>query len=755
MTQDPAWIVSTQALDAPTRAQFSSVCTISNGYLGLKGVIHEDRTTAKPTTIINGVYDLCDMFSTLPASNEERVYLHPEHFAGATPSPAVANLPNPLYIRLFIEGEEVSFARGEITSFTQSFDTRTARHMYQYVYTDARKKKTRVEVEQFAHITEIHRAYMRYRLTPLNYSGTLIVLSGIDGDVVSNVTHERQCTVTEMHAQDDILALDARTHDRGIRVKMRTHTVITPRPDAAQCFREDKAIVTRAIVSLKENTTVTLDKTMVMACDNDENNGLAISPDDDIRTAVHGGYDMAYASHVAGWDDIWQHADITIEGDETAQLWLRFCLCHCSAAAPRYAPLSVPVKLLTGDYYQGNTFYDTDLYIIPLYTFTHPAWTKSFLQWRLKGHENACKIAKNLGYPGAKFAWQSGPEGEECLGKWWRFTHSNIHINADIVYATCQYVAATGDKAFLEKEMTPMILDFARFYAARARHDAATDTYHYDGVSGPDEGHCTSTDNYYTNYLVRFTLRVAAALPDADKADAQQWCEIADKIAFLYDEQTRVYEQFDGFYALEDISDDFFARRRDRKEWFAPVRPYQAIHQPDVEMAMTMFRDEFDDETVHANHAYYYPRTMNFSSMSFAINAITCADAGDLKGAYDNFMITAGSDIDATLTGRGDTAHGLHGTAMGGAWMALVFGLAGVTWRDNFLTITPRVPAHWTGVRFTLVLHGTPIHIAIDKKTITVSAETRDANRSLTIAHADERVTLTTTPVTHTFTRSL
>ena len=57
--------------------------------------------------------------------------------------------------------------------------------------------------------------------------------------------------------------------------------------------------------------------------------------------------------------------------------------------------------------------------------------------------KTADHFAAELGFKGAKFAWQSGPQGEECLGQWWRFVHSNIHINADVVYALMQYCDAT------------------------------------------------------------------------------------------------------------------------------------------------------------------------------------------------------------------------------------------------------------------------------------------------------------------------
>ena len=100
--------------------------------------------------------------------------------------------------------------------------------------------------------------------------------------------------------------------------------------------------------------------------------------------------------------------------------------------------------------------------------------------------------------------------------------------------------------------------------------------------------------------------------------------------------------------------------------------------------------------------------------MSFAINAVAAADAGDLDDAYRSFIVAAGLDLDEELTGRGDTHAGLHGTALGGAWLAVVLGFAGVALTEEGLRIDPRLPAQWTRLRFNLAVVDTLIFIYIN-----------------------------------------
>jgi trehalose/maltose hydrolase-like predicted phosphorylase len=724
----------------------------------------EERGDTMPTTIVNGVFDLCDMFSTLPPSKEEQKYLEPDYFAEAGPSPSVANLPNPLHVRVFVDGSELSFSRGIVTGFTRKLNLRDASYSYRYTITGKEGRRTRIDMVRFCDAVNIHRAYVRYAVTPLNYSGRISLASGIDGSLVSNVVKDRQFDVTAVSSSGPgTCSMTALTRDRHISIYEDLHNTISVMPAPAcrllftakgltvaapgkssrgiarEMICEDKVVSEHISANVQKGQAFFLEKVMVVSTTEDKRHAAVIDREQELACAVKDGFAGAYVYHRDCWKGFWRRCDVGIDGDQQAQQYLRFCLYHLVAAAPRHTRrLGVPVKLLTGEYYQGTTFYDTDTYIVPFYTFTQPAWARNCLEWRFAGLRHGRRIAAELGYKGAKLAWQAGPYGEECLGKWWRFVHSNIHINADVVYALMQYYDTSGDETFMLNRGVELLIESARFYASRTRYSRKNDCYQLQGVSGPDEGHCTSTDNFYTNYLVKQNLLIAAdivesvrdqyprkyetlaAKLDFKPAECRQWRRIAEKIRFLYDPETHIYEQYDGFYALLPVGDDFFARRRDRKEWFAPVRPYQAIHQPDVIMAMLLYRHHFSPDVFRANQAYYYPRTMNFSSMSYSLNAIACAETGDMNEAYKNFIITAGMDIDQQLTGRMDTAAGIHGTSCGGAWMAAVFGFGGVQFIDGCLHITPRLPRKWKSLSCMLVLKNEEFSITVTRKNVTV-----------------------------------
>lgn len=745
MSDFDTWTVINTSAAAHTLGQWNSVCTISNGYVGLKGNLAEHREGPCPTTLINGVYDELDMFGLLRLSAEERRYLDPRYFDSAGKSPAVANLPDPLFVQVFVNERELSIGRGELLDFAQMLDLRTGVYRYRFDYRDGQGHTTRIEMERFASLRHAHRVFMRYRVTPLDHQAPIRVHSGINARVHSNLTGERQFRISNLWCWPPevcrlIVLTPARNHE--VRLAVRNRLLGPPASAGPAGVAEHDAAYTRYVFeAAPRGQTITLERYIVLACSEDLRHGVTTDWEAELRAAEEQGFAAALAEQAAAWEELWSRCDVQIEDDAPAQLGLRFCLYHLLAAAPRFSDrLSVPVKLLSGDYYQGNTFYDTDLYIVPFYTFTRPELARTCLNFRYEGLRAGREIARNLGYDGAKLAWQAGPYGEECLGLWWRFTHTNIHINADVAYALMQYYRASGDETFMAERGVDLLVETARFFASRAVYDRQRDAFDIHDVAGPDEGHCESTNNFYTNVMAIRNLRWAADLlellastdPQTHAAvvrrlairsdEPGRWRHVAERLTLLFDPQTGRYEQYAGFYQLKPIPADLLAKRR---EWFVTVAPYQALNQPDVLMALALLRDEFDRDVLRANWEYYRDKSMNFSSMSFVINSLMAAELGELEEAYKHFVITTGMDLDEQLTGRRDTHQGLHGTAMGGAWLAAVGGFGGFHLGERGPRLDPRLPDKWSALRFNLMLRGQLLDVAIDRQYVTVTPAQR------------------------------
>ena len=98
-----------------------------------------------------------------------------------------------------------------------------------------------------------------------------------------------------------------------------------------------------------------------------------------------------------------------------------------------------------------------------------------------------------------------------------------------------------------------------------------------------------------------------------------------------------------------------------------------------------------------ANFRYYEPRCSHGSSLSPAMHGLAAARLGDTEMALRFFRQTAAIDLADT---HAATDGGVHIAALGGIWMLAVFGFAGVSFRNDDLTIDPRLPAGWRRLTF-------------------------------------------------------
>ena len=92
-----------------------------------------------------------------------------------------------------------------------------------------------------------------------------------------------------------------------------------------------------------------------------------------VNTILPKGIAFVTVAHESAWHSRWEDADVKVEGDTFLQQALRFAAYHLiSAANPEDERISIGARALTGESYKGHVFWDTELYMLPFYTFTHP-----------------------------------------------------------------------------------------------------------------------------------------------------------------------------------------------------------------------------------------------------------------------------------------------------------------------------------------------------------------------------------------------
>ena len=354
------------------------------------------------------------------------------------------------------------------------------------------------------------------------------------------------------------------------------------------------------------------------------------------------------------------------------------------------------------------------------------------------------------------FPWRT-INGEEASAFYAAGT-AQYHINADIAFMVKKYVEVTGDTRFLCEEGAEILVETARlwcdigFYAEKDGRQ-----YCIHGVTGPDEYNTVVNNNTYTNLMARENLRYAAAtvtdlrdqrpadyaaLSDKtglDFAEVADWQRAADNMYIPYDEEMGIHPQDDNF--LEREKWDFENTPQDKYPLLLHHHPlviyrHQVIKQPDVVLAMFMLGQEFTAEEKKRNFDYYDPLTTGDSSLAACIQSIMALEVGYKDRALK--YITYAALMDLADVGA-NVKDGAHIASMGGTWMAMVYGGAGMRDYGGKLSFNPRLPDEFARLRFPITVQGQVLEIDVGQDSVTYLLR---EGEGLAITHIEEPLRL-------------
>jgi kojibiose phosphorylase len=200
------------------------------------------------------------------------------------------------------------------------------------------------------------------------------------------------------------------------------------------------------------------------------------------------------------------------------------------------------------------------------------------------------------------------------------------------------------------------------------------------------------------------------------------WTRLADRIVENIDPRTGLIEQFDGYFKLRNVKVRF-----DEHGWPqlpAQMTPRQRkesqiIKQADVVLLMYLLEDQYDAKTRRANFLYYEARDHQGSSLSPNTYAIAGMAVGERERAYRSFTVSANRDLRLTQ----EAAAGIHAACMGGTWMAVVHGFAGLRADANGLSLNPWLPDGWQSLRFRYAWRGRRVRVVVSRRALTVELD--------------------------------
>jgi alpha,alpha-trehalose phosphorylase len=741
------WCVREPRLDLSRLSQSESVLAVSNGHLGLRANLDEGEPHSMPGTYLNSFYEL------RPLPYAEAGYGYPG--SGQT----VINVTNGKPMRLLVNDEPFDVRYGELRHHERVLDLRagTLRRTVEWVSPAGQAVRVRsTRLVSFAHRAI---AAIAYEVEPVDRAARIIVQSELvaneqlpatrpDPRVLAAV--EAPLAAEEHLAGDSGAMLIHRTKNSGLRLAAGMDHDVDGQPDTEVTAEAhpDWARITFA-AAVQPGQRLRLVKYIGYGWSSRRSRPA-------LRDQVHG---AIAGARLIGWDGLaraqrefldtfWDAADLEIDGDPELQQAVRFGLFHVLQAGARAERRPIAAKGLTGPGYDGHVFWEMEMFVLPVLTYTQPSAAGDALRWRHATLDTARHRARDLGLGGAAFPWRT-VRGQECSGYWPAGTAA-FHIGADIADAALRYVNATGDEEFAREVGLELLVETARLWRSLGHHDRFG-RFHIDGVTGPDEYSALGNDNVYTNLMAQRNLRGAADAAgrfqdharglEVDQEEAAAWRDAAAAMSVPYDDEIAVHQQAQEFTRYREW--DFGRTERDRYPLLLHF-PYfdlyrsQVIKQADLVLAMHWRGDAFPPEVKARNFAYYEARTVRDSSLSACTQAVLAAETGHLDLAQDYVAESALVDLQDLAHTSGD---GVHLAALAGGWLGLVAGFGGMRDHDGRLTFAPRLPSRVGRLSFSLVWQGQRLRVTVDQTEATYAL--RDgSDRALELWHHGERLTI-------------
>ena len=769
------WSIKYHDYTTESESLRESLLTVGNGYFATRGALEEQSANgiSYPGTYIAGLYNrLESKIAGKTIINEDFV-----------------NCPNWLPITFKIDdGPWVDMNEVAIQHIERRLDFRDGTFHRDVTIKDQNGRITQIVSKRITSMANPHLAGIRYEISPLNYSGRLTVKSTINGEVINSGV-ERYMALNSKHlislsagAEGDIGHVEVSTTQSKIRIAlgMKLSVSLNGNPITSDFSHSQSpgVISTQLQIDVRDGASIVVDKLVSIFSSHDWDSKNPIVDARSILANVNSFEDI-YLPSAHAWKVIWDKVDIQIEGDRLTQKLLRLNLYHTFVTASSHnarIDAGIPARGLHGEAYRGHIFWD-EIFILPFINLSFPEITKSALMYRYRRLNRAREYAREFGYQGAMYPWQSGSTGREetqiihlnPLSGEWGADNSSLqrHVSLAIAYNIWQYYWVTLDNQFLENYGGEMFLEICRFWASAAKFNQKTGRFDINHVMGPDEFHEKYpdaekgglTNNAYTNLLVLWVFERAQDILEAMEDEARK--KIIDKIQLSTKELNRwadiqqrlhipitdsgLLEQFEGFFDLKELDWAHYREeytdvtRMDRilKNEGKSPDDYQVLKQADALMVFFVLSVEeierlfeksgylWDEECLANSFRYYIDRTSHGSTLSWLTHAYLCHLIGEVSIGWIYFQRALRSDY-VDIQG-GTTGEGIHMGVMAGSVYNTLRAYAGLKVNDEQIHLSPSLPNHWREItskvtfrgkmyEFTLTPSLTKIRINTEKK---------------------------------------
>lgn len=750
------WNVTETAFKRENNYRNETTFALSNGYIGTRGTLEEGYDFSVEEGLegnfVNGFYESEDI------RYGEWNYGFPEK------SQSLLNLPNGKRTRIFLDGEMFDLRKGQMRKYRRTLFMREGFVRREVEWVSPTGKAVELVFERLVSMAYQHVMAQRVRILPLEEGGDekggaaekrkerkirrIEIQSYLDADVENHTRKTnplvdygpfgKRLKKERCEASEELLYYEGRTKKSGLKIGCAVAADAKWENCRAGMKEERGAIPAKQQMKageccaeavreyrVQEGEELVFDTYIVYFSSRDTDGSLYDAAVRECGRCKEIGYEALMEKQREAFRAFWKYGDVKVKGDEGLCQGIRFNLFHIMQAAGRDGKTGMGAKGLSGEGYEGHYFWDTEMYILPVFVYTAPEIAKALLEYRFSTLEQARERARVLGHPkGALFPWRT-INGEEA-STYFPLGTAQYHINADIAYAFSLYTDVTGDENFLKERAAEVLCETARVWAdVGCFAEARGNKYCICAVTGPDEYNAIVDNNFYTNLMARENIRDALKALERLKEmgegvyqefakrlgiveeEIAYWGKIVENMYFPYDEKRGIYPLDDGFMMRKPWDDSGIPpeKRHLLYENYHPLFIYRQrmSKQADAILGMFLHSNLFTAEELKRNYDFYQEVTLHHSSLSTCIFGILACQIGYHREAYEYFSRSARMDLDDY---HNNFYAGIHAANMAGTWLAVVYGFAGLRTNGGKLEFHPYVPEAWEGYSFTVRYRG-------------------------------------------------
>lgn len=753
--------------------------TLANGHLGVRGNIEEsdfnNEYVDNMGTYVNGFYE------ESPITYGESAYGY------AKQNQTICKLPNAHIVNFSIEGDCFDLSKGITSEHSRILDLNEGILKRSFIWENSRGRKVKVSIERLVSQDIEELMMISYTITPLNFNGKIKFKNKMENSMekfnCEKVEDPRVASINKKQFKINVKKYNNKYFMNLVTERSRLglwcgfDSYITCGNITNETYNVSDECIEREIevyakkderlnleivvgysrvysdLNLNEERLKSLECLESLKCLESEAHLKSLELV--LREACNIGFDKVKNIQRKKMNEFWTTSDVEIEGDKTLQLGIKTNLFHIYQSVGRDGKTNISAKGLTGDGYEGHYFWDTEMYILPFFIYTQPSIARALLDYRYSILDASRERARELGInKGCLYSWRT-INGNECSAYYPAGT-AQFHINADIAYGIRTYFEATNDEEFMMQNGLEILIETSRFWVEFGDYiESKNNKFCINGVTGPDEYTAIVNNNYYTNLMAKYNLIYAVQMVDKFKHnlfsnevfrkvklqeyEVKNWINAAQNMYLPYDEEKKISKQDDSF--LEKSVWDFKNTPKEKYPLLLHYHPltiyrYQVNKQADTVLSALLFPDEFSLEQKKRDFEYYEKITTHDSSLSRSIFGMMASEIGNHEKAYNYFMDTALMDINNL---QKNTSDGIHAANMGGTWMSLVYGFAGMKIKNDKLSFEPRIPKHWKNIKFNILFRDNLVSVNIEEYK---SYYKLIKGRNITILHDNKEIKL-------------